>query len=248
MQLDYRHALITGASSGLGRALAKWFAHRGVRVYAVARRTEALESLRDEVGSLIVPVTLDVADAGATVSRIAELDEDSGGLDLVVANAGVAGDVSGERAEWSRVSRSIDVNVTGAAATLCAALPGMLARGRGHLVAMSSPAGLLAVPRQAAYCASKAWLSMFCESLRFEVEPEGLHVTVIHPGFVKTEMTADAKIRMPFLLELEDAIERVGPAIVRRARDFMFPWQMNLALRLGLALPRPLYRLLVSRT
>jgi len=247
MRLDYRSALITGASSGLGRALAAWLARRGVRVYAAARRTQALERLRDEVGPLIVPVTLDVSDVEATGARISQVDEDSGGLDLVVANAGVAPGLSGEPTEWRSVGPSIDVNVRGSAATLCGALPGMLARGRGQLVAMSSPAAFPPVPRQAAYCASKAWLSTFSECLRLEVEPQGIHVTVISPGFVQTEMTQGATVAMPFLLQVDEATELIGPAIVRRARDFIFPWQMRLAMRLGLALPRPLYRWLVGR-
>jgi NADP-dependent 3-hydroxy acid dehydrogenase YdfG len=247
MQLAYRNALVTGASSGLGRSLATWLARRGVQVYAAARRTEALEVLKGEVGSRILPVTLDVSDAELTRSRIGELDEASGGLDLVVANAGVGGETSGRRLDWNRVSRIIDVNVTGAVATLTAALPGMLARGRGHLVAVSSLAGRGAVPGYAAYCASKAWLSMFCECLRFDVEPKGLHVTVIHPGFVKTEMTANSKTWMPFLLEADDAADRMGRAIARRAKDFAFPWQLSLLQRLNLALPRPLYRLMASR-
>ena len=124
--MEYRNALVTGASSGLGRGLATWLVKRGVRVYAAARRGGALEQLQAELGENLLPVCLDVADADDTHARIQALDKECGGLDLVVANAGVGDETYGKRVDWKRVRRVIDVNVTGAVATLVAPLPGMV--------------------------------------------------------------------------------------------------------------------------
>lgn len=235
----YKTAFITGASSGLGRGLATWFAQRGVTVHAAARRVAELEKLRDEVGERIVPVELDVSDADATEAAVRRLDSTSGGLDLVIANAGVGGEMSARRVNWSKVHQGIKVNVSGAVATLCGALPGMVERKRGHLVGISSIAGLLALPRSATYGASKAFLSMWLESVRLDVASEGVQVTTIQPGFVKSEMTdLRPKETMPFLLETADAVERMGRAILRKDEVFAFPWQTATAARVAGVLPR----------
>lgn len=247
MAHDYRTALVTGASSGIGRALSSWLARRGVRVYAVARRGDELAALRAEGHGDIIPVTLDLSYADTAHARIARLAESCGGLDLVVANAGVSGRTNGAALDWGHLRRVTDINVKGVAATLAAVLPSMVERKRGHLVAVSSLAGLSAIPRHAGYCASKAWVSMFCESLRYDVEPLGLCVTALHPGFVKSEMTANSEDRMPFLLETEDAADRMGRAILRRAREYSFPWQLTALQRLGSMLPVSLYRWLAPR-
>ncbi|MCI0572893.1 MAG: SDR family NAD(P)-dependent oxidoreductase [Myxococcaceae bacterium] len=240
---EYRNVLITGASSGLGRGLAAWFAKRGATVYAAARRAEQLAQLAHEVEGgpgRVEPVTLDVADSTRTVEVVRELDRKCGGLDLVVANAGVGAYTSGRRMDWGAVERILKVNVEGAAATLCAALPSMVERRRGHLVGISSLAGLRGVPRFAAYSASKAFLSTFLESLRLDLHGTGVNVTCLYPGYVKSEMTAQ-NTSMPFLLETEDAVERMGRAIERGEEVFLFPWQAATAMRLVRTLPRPLY-------
>ena len=248
MSAPFRRALITGASSGLGRALALWFARQGVVVYAAARRVEQLESLKAEAPEHIIPMVLDVSDADATHDAVRALDESCGGLDLVVANAGVGDQMSAEKIEWSRVRKVLDVNVLGATATLCGALPGMVARKRGQLVGVSSLAASISLPKTAAYNSSKSFLTAFLESLRLDVEQHGVAVTVIHPGFVKTEMTAKNRFPMPFLLETDDAAQRVGRAITGQARFFSFPWPTAFVVWLAGALPRPLLRFIARRT
>ncbi|MBL9037346.1 MAG: SDR family NAD(P)-dependent oxidoreductase [Archangium sp.] len=240
MATPYKTVLITGASSGLGRGLAAWFAKRGdVTVFAAARRTAQLDSLRREVGDAIVPLALDVSQADATHERIVALDAECGGLELVIANAGVAPLTYGRAIDWKVVKNVVDVNVTGALATLCAALPGMVARGRGHLVGVSSMASFLAAPRMSTYCASKTFLMTWLASLRLDVAPLGLHVTSLHPGFVKTEMTANNRPgTLPFLMEADVAVERMAKAILRRAEAYAFPWQMRAAMTGGNLLPR----------
>jgi short-subunit dehydrogenase len=239
MSEDYKTALITGASSGLGRALAVWFARRGVRVYAAARRAEHLQALRDEVaatGGVVEPVTLDVADTGATVERIRALDRESGGLGLVIANAGIGEQTPAWRMDWPKVERTLQVNVMGAAATLTAALPGMVERNRGQVVGISSIAAFRGMPQAAAYSGSKAFLTTFLQSLRVDLSGTGVAVTAIHPGYVKTEMTAKNK-SMVLVLEADEAAERMGRAIVRRVGEFSFPTPMAMVGRIVSMVP-----------
>jgi short-subunit dehydrogenase len=247
-ELPWKTALLTGASSGLGRGLAAWLAKRNVKVYAAARRMEQLAALRADAGELIVPLKLDVADASATFAAVQQLDAECGGLDLVIANAGVGEDTRPKKLNWESVKRMIDVNVAGATATLTAPLAAMVERKRGHLVGISSLAGLIALPQSSTYCATKAYLGMFLESLRLDVDKYGIAVTSIHPGFVKSEMTAKNKPgSMPFLLETDDAVERMGKAIARRAKVFTFPWQLSSLISVGSSLPRPLRTPLLQR-
>lgn len=243
-ETSYRTALVTGASSGLGRGLALWFARRGVRVYAAARRREQLEALADEARAAnghIEPVELDVAQAESTVARIRELDAACGGLELVIANAGFGQETSGKRIKWETVQRTIDINVSGAAATLCAALPQMVERKKGHLVGVASMAAFRGLPRQAPYSASKAFLSIFLESLRVDLQGTGVRVTCLYPGFVKSEMTAKNKHPMPFLLETDEAVERMAAAIGRGQAEYAFPWQMAGVLGVVKRLPNPVF-------
>jgi NADP-dependent 3-hydroxy acid dehydrogenase YdfG len=146
----WKTALVTGASSGLGRGLAAWLAKRDVKVYAAARRLEQLEALKAEAGANIVPLKLDVSNGAATFEAVEKLDADCGGLDLVIANAGVGEDTRPKKVKWDSLQRMIDVNVTGATATLTGALGGMVERKRGHLVWLLRHQGLPGhVPRVA---------------------------------------------------------------------------------------------------
>jgi short-subunit dehydrogenase len=246
----YGTALVTGASSGLGRGLALWFAKRGTRVFAVARRREHLQSLAEEAraaGGTLEPLELDVSRTDETMARIQQLDADCGGLDLVVANAGVGLDTNGRRFKWERAQKVLEVNVLGAAATLSAVLPQMVERKRGHLVGVSSLAGFRGLPKNAAYSGSKAFLTVFLESLRVDLQGTGVRVTCIQPGFVKSEMTAPNRHPMPFLLETEDAVERMARAIIRGVPVFPFPWPTSMMMRLVSALPDFIYLPLARR-
>jgi short-subunit dehydrogenase len=241
METPYANVVITGASSGLGRALALWFARRGARVYAAARREELLNALRAEASAgpgEVVPVRLDVAQAEEVVGKLQALDDATpGGIDLVVANAGVGGMLNGQRAEWPAIQKMLQLNVLGATATLSALAPRMAQRRKGHLVGISSIAAWIVIPRFAVYGASKLYLQTFCAGLRMDLAPTGVRVTCINPGFVKSEMTADNRFPMPFLLETADAADRIGRAILRGDARFAFPWQMAWLTRLGRLLP-----------
>jgi short-subunit dehydrogenase len=241
MDNTYANVVITGASSGLGRGLALWFAKRGARVYAVARREEQLESLKAEASSgpgQVVPVRLDVAETDTVVAKLRALDDATpGGIDLVVANAGVGGMLPGHKADWPDVERMLQVNVLGATATLTALAPRMAERRKGHLVGVASLAAWVVVPRFAVYGASKLYLQTYCTGLRMDLAPFGVRITSINPGFVKSEMTQGNRFTMPFLLETADAVDRMGRAILRGDARFAFPWQMAVLTRIGSLLP-----------
>lgn len=243
-ETSYQTALITGASSGLGRGLALWFARRGTRVFAAARRKENLQALAEEAraaGANIEPLELDVAQADKTVETLRRIDADCGGLDLVVANAGVGAETNAKRFNWERAKHLLEVNVTGAAATLGAVLPQMVERKRGHVVGVSSLAAFRGLPKNAAYSGSKAFLAIFMESLRVDLQGTGVRVTCIHPGFVKTEMTAQNRFPMPFLMEPEQAVELMAKGITRGDAVVAFPWQLAAVLKFAKALPNPLF-------
>jgi len=239
--MEYKNALVTGASSGIGRGLAAWLAKKNIRVYAAARRLENLEALKKEAGDNVVPLKLDCSKGEATEAAVRELDKTSGGLDLVVANAGVGEDSSPKRMQWPKVENMLQVNVIGATATVCGVLPGMVERGRGHIVGISSIAAYGGLRRLSAYAATKAYLMSYLQGLRMDLQGTGVTVSTIHPGYVKSEMTADFKKPPPFLLETDDAVERIGNAIMRGDESYTFPWQMGLGMRTLAVLPRPLY-------
>ncbi|MFL5318080.1 MAG: SDR family NAD(P)-dependent oxidoreductase [Myxococcaceae bacterium] len=240
----YRNAIITGASSGLGRGLALWFAKQGVRVFAAARRADKLKSLEDEakaVGGTVEAVQLDVNDTRQVITKLNELDDQSGGLDLVIANAGLGSETNGKRLKWDVVEQLIQTNVLGAAATLSAVVPKMVERQRGHIVGVSSIAAYRGLPKSAGYSASKAFVMVFLEGLRIDLVPLGIQVTCINPGFVKSEMTEKNKFKMPFILETEDAVERIAQAIVRGDSEFAFPGPLVAASKVMKALPNGLW-------
>lgn len=243
-EMSYRTALVTGASSGLGRGLALWLAKQGLRVFATGRRLSQLEALAKEAqaaGATVEPLEMDVTQTDATLERIRALDGECGGLDLVVANAGVGGVTHGKRLQWERVRAIIDTNVTGAAATLSAVLPQMVERRRGHVVGISSLASFRGLAGHGAYSASKAFLATFMESLRVDLAGTGVRVTCVYPGFVKSEMTAQNEFPMPFLMETDAAVELMGRGILRGETELFFPWQLALPSRLVKVLPNPLF-------
>jgi NADP-dependent 3-hydroxy acid dehydrogenase YdfG len=249
MAQRYANVLITGASSGLGEGLARWFQTRGSKVYAAARRTERLEALAQAANGpgAIVPITLDVSDPAKVVETLGRVDRECGGLDLVIANAGVGATTYGKRLNWADFNQMLQVNVVGAAATLSALVPAMVERKRGHLVAVSSLAAFICPPATWGYSATKLFLHVVCRGLRMDLEGTGVKVTCIHPGYVKSEMTAKHTYKMPFLLETEDAVERMGQGIVREAEEYDFPSPMAVLAKVGGLLPAGIQKRVLKR-
>jgi len=242
--------LITGASSGIGRGLAMHLARRGACVGLVARRANVLDEVIAEIkerGGKAEPIIADVQDADALKSGAQRLADVFGPIDILIANAGVGTTTHASQLEPSEVERILQINVVGAANSVAAVLPGMLSRGTGHLVAIASLAAYRGVAKSGAYCASKAALSALFESLRIDLRGSGVDVTIIYPGFIKTPLTAGRK-RMPYLLELDDAVERMIKAIERRKRSYSFPWQLAMVVRAGLIMPSAMYDWIAERS
>lgn len=239
-----RHALITGASSGIGRALALEFASHGIHVTVAARRLELLEEVVREIeraGGQAAALALDVANAEEVERAVRALDEQVGGLDLVVANAGMGRECWSGKLNWERCASTIAVNVSGAVATLVAVLPRMVDRGHGHIVGISSLAQYRGLPRNAAYSASKAFLSTFLEGVRVDLRGTGVSVTDVRPGFVRTPMTAANKAPMPWLLDADEAARIVWRGIESKNAVVAFPWQLASVVRTASLLPASLY-------
>ncbi|MFL5341766.1 MAG: SDR family NAD(P)-dependent oxidoreductase [Gemmataceae bacterium] len=220
-------AVLTGASSGIGAALAKELARDGYALGLVARRREALEALAGEIrtaGGVAEVEPADVADRPAALEAIHKLAGRLGPVDLLVANAGLGIPTHLEPMNTEEVEQMFRVNVFGVMHAIEAVLPEMLKRGRGHLAAVSSLAAYKGFPGQAGYCASKAAVMVYMEALRLQLRDRGIAVTTILPGFVKTPMTASHPFKMPFLLEPDEAARRVARALRRRKKVYHFPW------------------------
>jgi NADP-dependent 3-hydroxy acid dehydrogenase YdfG len=236
--------LITGASSGIGRAIAREYARGGARMALTARRAGELENAAEEVravGGEALVIVADLSDAEAAAETVNRADRELGGLDMVIANAG-RGDLQlATRLMWSDVGPILDVNVKGALATLVAAIPVFISQQRGHLVGISSLAGVRGLPRSAAYSASKAALSTFLESLRIDLRAAGVRVTDVRPGFVATTMNADASFPTPFRWPLDRAVRHIARRLERAPAVVAFPWQLVLATRVARLLPAWVY-------
>jgi short-subunit dehydrogenase len=225
----FRTALVTGASSGIGAALARRLAASGTEIALVARREDLLLALRDEIaaaGGKARVYPADVAVPEAAVEVVRRADDELGGLDLVVANAGMGRSQWAGKLAWEDLAPTLAVNVAGAAATLVAVLPRMVERRRGHVAGVSSLAGYRGMPKSAAYSASKAFLSTFLESLRVDLKGTGVAVTDVRPGFVRTPMTAENRFPMPFLVNAEEAARIIADGLAKKAPVVAFPRAM----------------------
>lgn len=245
MNWNNRVILITGASSGIGEALAIEFAKRGAILGLLARREQELRDLAvrcDAAGGTSRIFPCDVTDADAVGEAADALRAEFGQIDTLIANAGVGGNNVETRAlQPSAVKHVIDINLLGAANAVYAVLPHMLDRGEGHLVAISSLAGFRGLPKSAAYSASKAGMTAFFESVRLDVQQKGIDVTIIQPGFIKTPLTAGRENKMPFLMDLDDAIPLFLHAIEKRKKFAAFPWPLATLVRAGRIFPAWLY-------
>ena len=236
--------MITGASSGIGRGLALELARRGAAIGLVARRSELLAEIVTEIEAVngkALALVADVNDAEALRREADRLRRELGPIDVLVANAGIATVDHAVDLHPAQAASVIKVNVLGAVNSVAAVLPEMVARGEGQLVAISSLSAYRGLPKSAVYCASKAALSCFFESVRIDIQNSGVDVTIIHPGFIKTPLTAGRQSKMPFLMELDDAVEKMIRAIEKRKKTVAFPWQLAGIVRLGMVMPNFMY-------
>lgn len=231
--------LITGASSGIGAALAQEYAAPGVTLHLLGRNGERLQEVANDCrarGAATRTACVDVTDREAMAAYIAQAD-DVLRLDLVVANAGIsAGTFAGEE-QLVAAQKVFDVNLQGVLNTLHPILPRMVARGGGQVAIMASLAGLVAYPGAAAYGASKAAVLHYGDALRAVHRAHGVHVAVICPGWVRTPLTAINRFPMPLILSPERAAAIIRRGLLRRKARIAFPLSLYIALRLLALLP-----------
>jgi len=242
---------ITGASSGIGEAIALELARKGAVLGLVARRENELRSLAERCeaeGGVARYLPCHVTDATAVRNAADELRQEFGKIDVMVANAGIGGNNAETRAlQPEAVKKVIDINLLGAANAVYAVLPEMLERRRGQIVGISSLAGVRGLPGSAAYSASKAGMTAFFESVRLDTAHKGVSVTIIQPGFIRTPLTSARAAKMPFLMELEDAIPYFIQAIEKKKKFAVFPWQLATLVRAGKLMPAWMYDRVAGR-
>lgn len=236
---------LTGASSGIGEALALAMAKQGATLGLLARRKELLDDLAgrcESAGGSARAFVADVTDPAAVQTAAAEFRSEFGRIDIMIANAGIGGNNPETRAlRPDAVKKVIDINLIGAVNSVAAVLPQMIERGAGQLVAVSSLAGVRGLPKSAAYSASKAGMTALFESVRLDTRNKGIDVTIIQPGFIKTPLTSGRAGKMPFIMELDDAIPLFLKAIEKKKKFAAFPWQLAAIVKAGKIFPAWLY-------
>ncbi len=236
--------LVTGASSGIGRGLATELARRGAAVGLLARRADALQDIVEEIvtaGGQAIPLPADVTDEQAVRRAVNDLKTKSGPIDVLFANAGVGITAHATNLNAEAVAKLFDVNVIGVVNSVAAVIGDMIQRGQGQLVAISSLAAYRGLPKSAAYCSSKAAVSAFFESLRLDLHASGVEVTIIHPGFIKTPLTAGRQAQLPWLMEVSEAVNKILKATEARKKSYAFPWQLATIVRAGMFMPNFMY-------
>ncbi len=242
--------MITGASSGIGRGLALELASRGANLGLLARREDLLQEIVSETtarGVKAVAASADVRDARAVRAAADRFRNDLGPIDVLIANAGIGTADHALKLAPEHASDVININVLGAINSVSAVAPEMVARGQGRLVAMSSLAAYRGLPKSAAYCASKAALTSYFESVRIDLRNTGVGVTIIYPGFIKTDLTAGRAAKMPYLMELDYAVKKIVSAIEKEKKTYAFPWQLAAIVRSGLIMPASMYDWIAGR-
>ena len=243
-----RRIFITGASTGLGAALARHYAGPQTELGLFARRRDLLDALAASLPGKTAVYAADITDVEAIAGAAQDFLRRFGAPDLVIANAGISVGTRGEElGDVPKLRRVLDVNVAGLAATLAAFAPAMRAAGEGTLCGIASVAGFRGLPGAGAYSTSKAAAITWMESLRAELAGSGVAVVTICPGYIDTPMTRVNKYRMPFLLTAEDAARRFARAIAARRRLAVIPWQMALASLLLRVMPGGLYDHVMAR-
>jgi short-subunit dehydrogenase len=250
MRSDGGVALVTGASSGLGAEMARQLAADGWRVGLTARRAVDLGRVAEEIraaGGITAVAPADATDPESTAAAIRRIARQLGPVDLLIANAGVGLELRGRDFRVDHFRTMVDVNLVGPALAIETVLPGMIARGSGQVVGISSLAGYRGLPGSAGYSSTKAGLSALLEGLRPELRRLGVAVTVVHPGYVRTPMTQGQTNPQPFVMEVEPAARLILRGVARRQARVDFPLPMVALLRLARLLPDAIYDPVAAR-
>jgi NAD(P)-dependent dehydrogenase (short-subunit alcohol dehydrogenase family) len=250
MDLSGLRVWVTGASSGIGAALVAPLVRRGARVAITARRSDLLEALaathNRDGGSRVLVVPADVTDRAAVTAAARQIDAAWGGIDLAIFNAGGS---RGEPGDFrcDDFVETMALNYFSVVYGIDAVLPAMLTRGRGHIAAVASLAGYRPSTVALPYSASKAAVIHLLEGLRLDAGRRGIMVTAINPGFVRTPLTARHTFTMPFLVEVDDAAERIVRGLERGTREIHFPAPLSWTVKVLRLLPDRVYAWIITR-
>lgn len=221
--------VISGATSGIGEGLALHYAQPGTTLGLIGRRQDRLADVvqRCEAqGSVVMSAPIDVCDDAGMQAYASTFIQQAGGIDLVIANAGIGGPDDLGSGDAAYHARQFNINVVGLLNTLLPFIPHMQQQQYGHLVAMASISGFRALPNATTYAATKIAVRTLMEGYGWSLEPHGITITTINPGYIVSEMTAKNKFHMPFLLQTDDAVRKIVRAIRQKRRVYTFPWQM----------------------
>jgi len=248
MTIPWQTAWVTGASSGIGRELALQLATKNIKVFASARRTDKLKIL-SSLNDNIYPISMDVSQITDVRKKTNLFLEDDNFPDLIILNAGVSKLFTIDKIEesYQEIVRSMDVNYFGVVNCLAVLLPSMIKRKRGHIAVMASVAGYRGLPNSLAYSPTKAALINLVEILRTELTPIGITVSVINPGFVDTDATRINKFRMPKMVSVEYAAEKILRDLKKLKYEVAFPFGFTFFIKFLRILPNSLYFFIIRR-
>jgi short-subunit dehydrogenase len=238
---------ITGASGGIGAALAREYARAGHKVAITARRMDRLEALAGELGDTVLPLELDVTDREAMVAAAAHIDETLGPVDIAIMNAAFWHQVDVTSWDSALLRSHFDTNVMGLVHGVDAVLPAMRRRRSGTIVGMASLAGYRGFPRSEGYGPTKAAQINMLESLRIDLRPLGIRVVTVCPGFVRTDLTEGNRFPMPLMIEADDAARRIVRGIAKGKAEVAFPLPMALGMKALRLVPPGPYAALAGR-
>lgn len=239
---------ITGASSGIGLAMAQQFAQNGATLALIGRRLDALEALRSKLAGQHEVYALDVNDEAALHGAAHDFMSKHGTPDVVVAAAGISvGTLTEYYEDLEQIRRVVSTNLFATASTFHPFVAPMKAAGKGTLVGIASVAAIRGLPGAGAYCASKAAVVQYCESLRVELYGTGVKVTTILPGFIDTPMTEKNPYKMPFLMQPEDFAAQAVRTIMQQKSYRVIPWQMGVLSKIMRLIPNALYDKMLSK-
>lgn len=233
--------VITGASSGLGEALALHYAHGKNQLVLIARRKERLESVAQRCRAKGAEVETIIADVN-DFARMREVGEElsRGGMDRIILNAGVSVGHSGGVTPFEDFERLFKTNFLSVHALLEPIIPKLIEQKKGEIVFISSLASLFTMPTSIAYSSSKRAINAYAEGLHYQLKPHGIVVMTIMPGFIDSEMTQKNQFKMPFFMSTERGVARIAHAIERKKIRYMFPFRFALMIRIVSLFPQPL--------
>lgn len=250
IELTGKCVWLTGASSGIGEALAYELARRGAKVAITARRREILEGMVATIsaaGGKAYSFPGDVLNLDEMKRIVASIEDTVGPIDIAIPNAGTHLFTKPEQFDSAEYLSIMQLNFGGVLHCLEAVIPRMVLRGKGYLAPVASLAGYRGLPRAAAYGASKSALIHFLESIRFHLQPKGITISIVNPGFVKTPLTDKNDFYMPFLISPEKAARIICNGIERGKRTIAFPVPFSWIVALGKFLPAPVYEKIVNQ-